>query len=187
MKKIALIAISVFFIACVTAGAQTDQQPDMQMGMKKHGEMRGGMMSGGMGGMHHEMMMGCAPMQRAMTMVKLLPEMDEQLSLSEDQAQELIDLRSEFKKQQADYEAELTTHNRKLRALVNEDASVDEIKKQMKAWADTRIDMQAAAYQTEREMKALLTDEQNEELEAFMEEHDDMMKKGMPKTRGRKG
>ncbi len=193
MKKIALIATCVFFIACLTAGAQTGQQPDMQMGMKKHGEMhgaemRGGMMRGGMmDGMHHEMMMGCASMQKSMIMVNLLPEMDEQLSLSEDQTEQLIDLRSEFKKQQVDYQAELTKRNKKLRALINDNAPVDEIKNQMKAWADTRIDMHAAAYQAEREMKALLTDEQNQELEVIMEEHDGMLKKGIPDTRGRRG
>ncbi|MFO7862346.1 MAG: Spy/CpxP family protein refolding chaperone [Desulfosalsimonas sp.] len=181
MKKIALIAAGVFFIACLTASAQTDQQQGMQMGMKNHGMMRGNM-----GGMDQGMMVGCAPMQRSMTMVNLLPEMDEQLSLSQDQSEQLIDLRSDFKKQQADFQAEMTKQGKKLQALVNESAPVDEVRDQMKAWADTRIDMHSAAYQTEQEMKALLTDEQNAKLEVIMEEHDDMMKKGMPKSRGGK-
>ncbi|MCF8024135.1 MAG: Spy/CpxP family protein refolding chaperone [Desulfobacteraceae bacterium] len=180
MKKIALIAIGVFFIACLTANAQTDQQQGMKTGMKTHGMMRANM-----GGMNQGMMMGCEPMQRSMTMVNLLPEMEEQLSLSEDQAEQLIDLRADFKKQKADFQAEMTKQGKKLQALVNENTPANEVRGQMKTWADTAIDMHSAAYQTEQEMKALLTDEQNAKLEVIMEEHDDMMKKDMPKTRGK--
>ncbi|MFW6080846.1 MAG: Spy/CpxP family protein refolding chaperone [Desulfosalsimonas sp.] len=187
MKKIALIAAGVFFLACLTAIAQTGQQEDMQSGrqqtMKKQGMMHGGMMQGGMGYMQGGMM-GSAPMQSSMTMVNLLPDMDEQLSLTEDQTDQLINMRSDFKKQQVDYQAELTKQNKKLQRMIDDGVPADEVRKQMKACSDIRIDMHLSAYETEQEMKAVLTDEQKDQLEVIMEEHDDMMQKAKPKSRG---
>ncbi len=192
MKKVALIAAGVFFLACLTASAQTGQQEDMesdqqqsmmQQGMKKGGMMQGGMMQGGMGSMHHGMM-GSMPMQGSMIMVNMLPEMDEQLSLSQEQTDQLIDMRSEFKKQQVDHQADMTKQKKKLQRMIDEDAPADEVRKQMKACSDIMINMHSAAYETEQEMKAVLTDEQQEELEVIMEEHDEMMQRGMSKSRG---
>ncbi|MFP4159318.1 MAG: Spy/CpxP family protein refolding chaperone [Desulfobacterales bacterium] len=187
MKKIALIAAGVFFLACITVNAQAGEQEDMQSGqqqsMMQQGMMKQGMMhGGGMGSMHG--IKGSMPMQSSMTMVNLLPEMDEQLSLSEDQLEQLINLRSDFKKQQVDYQADMTKQNKKLQGMIDDGVSTDEVRKQMKACSDIRIDMHSAAYETEQEMKAVLTDEQQEELEIIMEEHDEMMQKGMSKSRG---
>jgi Spy/CpxP family protein refolding chaperone len=176
MKKIAFIAAGVFFLACMTVNAQMDSQQSMK---------KPGMMRGGMGAMHGGMM-SSSPMQSSMIMVNLLPEMQKQLSLSEDQAEELIGMRSEFKKQQVDYQAEMTKQNRKLQALIDNGAAAGEVRKQMKACADIRIDMHSAAYETEQKMKAVLTDEQQEQLDAIMEEHDDMIQKPMPKSRSKK-
>lgn len=193
MKKIALIAAGVFFLACLTASAQTGQQEDMQsgqqqqsmmqQGMKKGGMMQGGMMQGGMGSMPHGMM-GSMPMQVSMIMVNMLPEMDEQLSLTEEQTDQLIDMRSEFKKQQVDHQADMTKQKNKLQRMIDEDAPADEVRKQMKACSDIMINMHSAAYETEQEMNAVLTDEQQEELEVIMEEHDEMMQRGKSKSRG---
>lgn len=180
MKKIAFIAAGVFFVACITANAQMDSQQNMKPGM-----MRGAMMHGAMGAMHGGMM-DSSPMQSSMIMVSLLPEMQKQLSLSEDQTDELIGMRSTFKKQQVDYQAEMTKHNRKLQELIDSSAPVDEVRKQMKACADIRIDMHSAAYETEQKMKAVLTDEQQEQLEVIMTEHDDMIQKAKPKSRSKK-
>jgi len=176
MKKIVLVATGVFFLTCLTAIAWNGDR-DMQMGMKGHGMMRGSMDE-----MPCTMIKDTAMMQKSMIMANLLPEMDQQLSLSEDQVSQLIDLRSGFKKQQADYQAEMTKKNRKLQALINDDAPVDQVRNQMKACADIRVDMHSAAYQTEREMMALLTDEQKEKLKTIMEEHDAMMEKGTLKN-----
>lgn len=198
MKKIALIAAGVFFLACLTASAQTGKQEDMQPGeqqsmmqqgmkkggMMKQGMMQGGMMQGGMGSMHHGMMGGSMPMQSSMIMVNMLPEMDEQLSLSQEQTDQLIDMRSEFKKQQVDHQADMTKQNKKLQRIIDEGAPAEEVREQMQACSDIMIDMHSAAYETEQEMKAVLTDEQQEELEIIMEEHDEMMQRGKSKKRG---
>ncbi len=172
MKRIVFIAAGVFFLACLTVNAQTSQN----YGMKKPG-----MMHGSMGAMHGKMM-SSNPMQSSMIMINLLPEMEKQLSLSEDQTNELIGMRSEFKKQQVDYQAEMTKQNRKLQKLIDSAAPVDEVKNQLREGADVRIDMHTAAYKTEQEMKAVLTDEQKEQLEVIMEEHDDMIQKANPKS-----
>lgn len=196
MKKIAFIAAAVFFLTCLTASAQMSQGDDWQSGkqytgmhggMMQHGMKSGGMMGGGNCPMQQGMM-GSGPMKQYMMIVHMLPAMQEQLSLTPDQTEELIDLQTSFKRQQVDYKAELTKEKIKVQTLIENNAAVDKLKSQMKTCADIKINMHAAAYETGTEMKAVLTNEQSEMLEAMMTQSGDTGQSGrMPGHGGMKG
>lgn len=180
MKKTALIATTFFFFACLTANAQMGQQGNqysgMKQGMMRDCMMQGGMMQGGMGPMNKGVM--AKSMKKSMMMVNMLPGMQEELSLSQEQTENLIDLQTSFKKQQVDYKAEMAKETMKLESLLEDEASADEIKSQMKVCSDIKINMHAAAYETGKKMKALLKDEQKADLEDMMTQQYDMMMQG---------
>jgi hypothetical protein len=187
MKKLAIVATAVFFLAGFSANAQMHQGKMMksgqQHGMMMHGKgmMHGGMMKGMMCPMHKGMMGQQMPMKRYMMAVNMLPNMQEKLSLSQDQTEKLIDMQAAFKKQQVDYKADLTKKRMKLQNLMKNDASADEIKSQMQACSETKISMKVAAYETANQMKSVLSDEQQEQLDNMMMQHPGMQQGGMMK------
>jgi hypothetical protein len=184
MKKLALIFTAVFFIGSITVNAQmnqgqnqkNDQQQGMMMqnsGMMQQGTMQGGMMKGdmmdkGMCPMCGQMMNQKMPMKKYMMMVNKLPNMQQQLSLTDDQVNQMIDLQTEFKKQKVDHQAALTKNQMKMEKLLKNHASASEVKKQMQQCADFKINMKVAAYETVGKMKALLSGEQKEQLKNMM-------------------
>ena len=105
--------------------------------------------------------------------------MQQQLSLTDDQVDKLYDLQTEFKKQQLDYQSELRKKQMKLKSLLAENASASQVKNQMKNCSETKIDMKVAAYETAGKMKAMLTNEQKEQLKNTM-----MPKGGMMQGKG---
>ncbi|MCF8235657.1 MAG: hypothetical protein K9G67_12165 [Bacteroidales bacterium] len=189
MKKLALILTAVFLIGSFTTMAQmhqgqnqqNDQQQSMMMqhrGMMQNmmgAGMMQNMMKGGMCPMCGMMMNQKMPMKKYMLMVNMLPNMQQQLSLSDEQVDKMIDLQTEFKKQQVDYQAELTKKQMKMEQMLNNIPSADEAKKQMQQCADTKIKMKVAAYETAKEMKALLTEKQQESLKSMMMNQGGMM------------
>lgn len=181
MKKTAFIATTFFFLACLTANAQMGHQGNqysgMKQGMMRDCMMQDCMMQGGMGPMNKRMMMAKS-MKKSMMMVNLLPGMQEELSLSQEQTEKLIDLQTSFKKQQVDYKAEMVKENMKLESLLENDAPADEIKSQMKACSNIKVSMHAAAYETGKKMKAVLTDEQKADMEDIIKQQCDMMMQG---------
>lgn len=184
MKKMTLIAASVFFLACITANAQMHQGGDAQSGQQK-AMMPPCMMKGGMGPMHQGMMqkgmmqegmMMAKPMKKYKMMVHMLPRMQAQLSLSQEQTGELIDLQANFQKKQVDYKAQLAKKKMKVQGLLDKEAAADEVKDQLKACADIKVEMHAAAYETALEMKGVLDDAQIKKMEDFVMQHGDMSK-----------
>lgn len=119
---------------------------------KNSGMMQGGMMQGMMGNgmcpMCNQMMKQNMPMKKYGMMVNRLPNMQQQLSLSDEQVETLIDLQTEFKKQQIDYKAELRKKQMKLKNLLADNALASEVKNQMEACSETKINMKLAAYET---------------------------------------
>ncbi|MFW6277657.1 MAG: Spy/CpxP family protein refolding chaperone [Prolixibacteraceae bacterium] len=178
MKKLVLIVTTILFMAGYTASAQMmgqNKNQNQQQGMMMQ---RGGMMQGMMGQqmcpMCGQMMMGQnMPMKKYGMMVNRLPNMQEQLSLSDEQVENLFDLQTEFKKQQIDYQAELRKKQMKLKNLLADNASASQVKNQMEACSETKINMKVAAYETAGEMKALLNSDQKEQMK------DHMMQGGM--------
>jgi len=187
MKKLVIIATALLFMTGYTASAQTghdhnnkqDQQQGMMMqksGMMQGGGMMQGMMGSGMCPMCGQMAGQDMPMQKYGMMVNRLPDMQQQLSLKNDQVEKLLDLQTDFKKQQLDYQAELRKKQMKLKSLLADNASASQVKNQMEACSETKINMKVAAYETAGKMKAVLTSEQKEQLQNMMEKQGGMIK-----------
>ncbi|MFO7839774.1 MAG: hypothetical protein ACQES8_05660 [Thermodesulfobacteriota bacterium] len=177
MKKTALIATTLFFLTCLTANAQMGHKGNPHA-CPKQGMKKDCMMHGGMGSMPQGMMMAAKSMKESMMLVKMLPGMQEQLALSQEQMNELLDLQTDFKKQQVDYKAELTKEAMKLQSLLDDEAQANEVKRQLKDCSDLKVDMHAAAYETGKKMKDVLTDEQKEDMEDMIKQQCDMMMQG---------
>ena len=184
MKKLIIIATALLFMAGYTANAQMMGQNNMQnqqqgMMMQNSGMMQGGMMQGMMGNgmcpMYGQMRNQNMPMQKYGMMVNRLPNMQQQLSLTDDQVEKLIDLQTNFKKQQIDYQAELRKKQMKLKNMLAENASANQVKKQMEDCSETKINMKVAAYETAGKMKAVLNSDQKEQLKTMMMQSGGMM------------
>jgi len=167
MKKLVIIATALLFMAGYTASAQ-------MMGQNNKQDQKQGMMmqkSGMMQGMMNQDM----PMKKYGMMVNRLPNMQQQLSLTDDQVDKLYDLQAEFKKQQIDFQSELRKKQMKLKNLLDDMASANQVEKQMKDCADTKISMKVAAYETAGKMKAVLNNDQKEQLQNMMMQQGGMM------------
>ncbi|MCF8224802.1 MAG: hypothetical protein K9J30_02870 [Bacteroidales bacterium] len=184
MKKLVIIVTALLFSIGYTANAQMGQEQDnnqsqqQDMMMQKSGMMQG-MMGTGMCPMCGQMMGQNMPMKKYGMMVNHLPNMQQQLSLSDEQVETLLDLQTEFKKQQIDYQAELRKKQMKLKSLLADNASASQIKTQMQACSETKINMKVAAYETAGKMKAVLNSDQKEQLKNNMMQGGGMMKGGM--------
>lgn len=184
MKNLAMVITAIFLLAGLSANAQMGkeghQKSGQQQGMMMQGKgmMQGGMMKGMMCPMHKGMMGQQMPMKKYMMTVNMLPNMQEQLSLSQDQVEQLIDMQTSFKKQKIDYKADLTKKRMKLQNMMMNDASASEVKSQLQACSTTKINMKVAAYETANNMKSVLTEEQRDNLQNMMQQGS-MMQGGM--------
>ena len=174
MKKLVIIATALLFMAGYTANAQMMGQNKMQnqqqgMMMQNSGMMQG-MMGNGMSPMYGQMRNKNMPMQKYGMMVNRLPNMQQQLSLTDDQVEKLLDLQTDFKKQQIDYQAELRKKQMKMKSLLADNASATQVKKQIQDCSDTKINMKVAAYETAGKMKAVLNSDQKEQLKNMMQQ-----------------
>ncbi len=181
MRKLLFFTATLLLIAGLTANAQmmrNDRQPMQQMMMQNRGMMQQGIGMGAMGQgmcpMCGQMMSQNMPMRKCMMLVNRLPGM-QQLSLSSSQVEQLIDLQSEFKKQQVDYEAELAKTQMKTKDLFENTAPAGEIRKQLQSSSEIRINMQVAAYETAQEMKSTLNNDQKKQLQQIMMQQESMM------------
>ena len=176
MKKLIIIATALFLMAGYMVNAQTshnhnhnnkqDQKQNMTMQKK---------------GMMQDMMNQNMPMEKYMMMVNQLPNMQQQLSLSDMQMEQLNDLQAGFKKQQIDFQSELQKKQAKLKSLLDDMAPVNQVEKQMQECANTKINMGLAAYETAGKMKAVLNNDQQEVLNNRMIQQGGMMN---PKQNG---
>jgi hypothetical protein len=168
MKKLVIIATALLFMAGYTASAQTGHDHNNKQDQKQSKMMqKSGMMQG--------MMNQDMPMKKYGMMVNRLPNMQQQLSLTDDQVDKLYDLQAEFKKQQIDFQSELRKKQMKLKNLLDDMASANQVEKQMKDCADTKISMKVAAYETAGKMKAVLNTDQKEQLQNMMMQQGGMM------------
>lgn len=190
MKKLAIVAAAVFFLAGFSANGQMHQEnsnkPGHQQGMMMNGNDMGqmGMMENMMCPMHQGTMGQQMPMKKYMMTVNMLPDMQSQLSLSQDQTEQLIDLQASFKKQQIDYKADLAKKMMNFQNLLENDASADEVRSQMQESANIHINMMVAAYETAHKMKSTLTNEQKDDLQKMMMQHGEMKQDGMQDRKG---
>ena len=142
-------------------------------GMMNNG-MYGHMMYGGMGMMQNgnypgygygQMMNFNTSANNSFILIDWLPNLQQQLSLDNNQEEKLLSLQTDFKKQQIDFQAKLRKEQLKLNRLIEETAPANQVKKQLEAIAETRIDLRTSAYETAGKMKALLTNDQIEKFQ----------------------
>jgi len=120
-------------------------------------------------------MMGQQPMMKYLMLVKMLPNMQESLSLTENQAKKLIDIRADFQKQQIDYKTDLMKKRVDLQNMLKQEATTGQIKKQLQFCSETKINMHVATYETVQKMKSVLNEEQKEMLETMIQQNYGMM------------
>jgi len=184
------ILVLAFFVLPVGAQGHADHHPDGNaavqgdsasgMGMMKGGMMQGGMMKSGMmggkgmcsgmmkGGMKGGMMGMHSPLMKSMHTIKHLPDLKSKLDLTDAQVNKLKDMRTNYLKQKADWEAAIKKSEIDLKALVDKKASPSEIRKTLKSLYDVKLDMKVAAYETAQKMLSVLNKEQLEKYKTKM-------------------
>ncbi|MFO7934050.1 MAG: hypothetical protein R6U78_08210 [Bacteroidales bacterium] len=182
MKKLTILSTAVLLALSLGINAQhqhrggMDQQGDSP---KMQGNMMGQMGQRGMMGMMcpmcGNMMMQDMPMRKYRMMVNMLPNMQNQLSLSQEQVETLIDLQTDFRKQQIDYQARLSKNRMKLKSLLDDNASADNIRQELEACSEIQTSMKLTAYEAANEMKNELTEEQRTQLMDLMSNQAGMM------------
>ncbi len=149
---------------------KTEQQGKMtpEMGLMQH-EKRPCMISMMLRGMQHRHQGAFAKNHNLM--VNLFPGIIWHLGLSSEKAEEMIDLRTSYKKQLIDHEAELTKTLLQLQQILRENTCREKTKVQMLAIAEIRIKMKILVYESVIQMQSLLNYEQRKKLEKLMNLH----------------
>ena len=182
MKKLAILVTVILFMVDFSANAQmhhgnNQKQDQMQGKMMQKGEMmQGGMMQGMMG---QQM-----PMKKYMMTVNMLPQMQSKLSLSQEQTEKLIDLQTAFKKKQVEFKGDMAKKRMELQNLLDQNASVNEVRSQVEKCTNIHVNMMVAAYETANKMKSVLSDTQKEQLKNMMSSKGSMMNGGMKNMHG---
>jgi hypothetical protein len=198
MKKLALVFAAVLFIGIwPLAGAQMmhnymmnqDTTGNYGMGrgsMMGHGYMgqgmRYGMMNrGNMGNMynmmngmslyHGNMMMMQMPMMPYFMIVNTIAGMQDQLSLTNEQSDKLIQLQSDFLKREIDAKADLNRNVRKLKSLLKEKTSSDVVKKQLELCESSGIIIQSDVYDTAMKMRNVLNKDQQQKFDNLISQY----------------
>lgn len=154
MKKLTLLVVAILLLTGFVANAQN---PKMKKQKQTHCMK---MQEGGM--------MGQMPMKKYMMIVNKLPGMKADLSLTQEQTDKLIDLQTEFKKNQVELKGEMKKQKMALQKLLDQNASTDKVKSQLEKCTDIHVNMMMSAYETANKMKSLLSDTQKQKLEKIM-------------------
>ena len=151
----------------------------MMRGTMMHGDMMHGQMMGGQGmpghGIAGGMPCSLSMLNQQMMWVNRLPDMQNDLSLTDDQVKKLTLLRTEFQKKQIDLKAEAGKKQIDLNTLIDQGVSGAEIRKALQAFTNIEIDSAVSAYETAMKMKGLLTEEQSQKLNDNLHGHGMMM------------
>lgn len=130
--------------------------------------MQGRMMGPGMmqmmRGMHQQMMQN--PMHRASMMTFMLPALADTLGLSDQQLEQISQLKSGAMSQRQEHRQQMMAHRNELMSLFegDEQPSADAVRQHLTAMAELRANQQAALYETAQQMRQVLTEEQRQTL-----------------------
>ena len=139
------------------------------------------MMMQRMQGMHQKMMQN--PMHRAQMMTFMLPALADTLGLSDQQIEQMNQLKSEAMAQRNDQKEQMMTHRKELMGLFEGDGqpSADAVRQHLTAMAEMRAGQQAAMYEASQQMRQVLTAEQREMLSGMtMQQRMRQMMANMP-------
>ncbi|MDI3521113.1 MAG: periplasmic protein CpxP/Spy [Anaerophaga sp.] len=195
--KTTLITILIVLSGTLNVNAQMNEQKkqksmEQQQTMMSDDQKAMPGMKSGMGQMpmmqHHNLMMRMhgnnmmmqeMPMHRYIMMVKMLPKMQDKLSLSAEQTKELIDMKAAFEKQQVDIKTEMAEKQKQLKELLKNEASPSEVEAQLQECARSRVKLQVAAYETAMNMQDVLNEDQKEKACKMMDNDSTGMMPGM--------
>ncbi len=141
------------------------------MGLNMGNEMTWGMGNGmhdmmyGMMNNIRNMMSSASLLRQYVWIANWLPEMQNELSLTDDQVTKLIDLQTIMVKHNADLKAELTKKELMLKSLLDKNASSKDVGDQLKSCDASRIDIAVSTYETANKMKGVLNESQLKQLE----------------------
>jgi Spy/CpxP family protein refolding chaperone len=156
-----------------------DSTKSMGTGTMMKGTIMRGQMMGRQGmpghGMAGGMPCSLSMLNQQMMWVNRLPDMQNDLSLTDEQVKKLTQLRTEFQKKQIDLKAEAGKKQIDLNTLIDQGVSGAEIRKALQAFTNIEIDSAVSAYETAMKMKGLLTEEQRQKLNDNVHGHGMMM------------
>ena len=107
-------------------------------------------------------------MWRYERVVAMLPNMQEQLSLTSAQTEKLIDLKTAYQKKEVDMQALRQKRQLKLQSLLQNNASPEVVRKQLQSCTDVGINIGIDAYKTVQQMEMVLNDSQQKEFQGWM-------------------
>lgn len=175
MKNIVLF---IFLFSAFLLNAQRIQKKSMQdtlhhQRMMMGTGMRGTNMLAGMGNQmncpFHQRMIGKSmPGNHYIMLVRMLPNMKEELSLSDQQVMQLIDMQATFKKLQADIQAECAKKRIELESIQKNNPNPEELRQALNNFHNAKTNMIVAAYEASGKMKSVLTDEQKKSLDEIV-------------------
>ena len=131
-------------------------------------------MNGMMNGMylyHGNMMSSQMTVMPYFMIVNSLPGMQDQLSLTNEQSDKLIQLQSDFLKREIDYNADLSRNLQKLKTLLKERSSSDNIKKQLEACESSKVLIQSDVYDTALKMRSVLNKDQQQQFDNLVSQY----------------
>lgn len=136
---------------------------------QNYGMRRGHMM--GHNNQNGWMMNQNSPIKKYIIMINRLPNMKSPLNLTEEQSMQLKNLQTDFTKKRIDIQANISKQKLDLENLLSSGASSSELRSEMQKIADMKINMNIAAYEIAQEMKALLNEDQKQNLDnMFMDQ-----------------
>ncbi len=161
---------------------QQGQQGQQGM-MARPDSMPGGMMGmmQGMRGMHQQMMQN--PMHRAQMMTFMLPALADTLGLSDQQIEQMNQLKSEAMAQQKEHQEQMMARRKQMMGLFEgeDQPAPADVRQHLTAMAEMRANRQASMYDTAQSMREVLTAEQREMLSGMpMQQRMRQMMANMP-------
>ncbi|MFA5516318.1 MAG: Spy/CpxP family protein refolding chaperone [Desulfuromonadales bacterium] len=183
MKNIAIGGILALLLALAASSALAQQgMMRQQGGMAADGkcpycprQMDGGMgmRSGSMKGEMHEMMMGGMGMMKGMGPSFYL-DMQDRLGLSPEQAQQLRNIRRDFRRDFIRRSADLKIAMLDLGEAFQGDWSIEQVEKQLRQMQQQRTDLMVQYLKARKQAEQILNEEQRQMLRRDMEQESSM-------------
>lgn len=167
---LSIVAAFAFFAATLAPPVAAQHEGHHGHGGDDEHEMREGMMGPGMQGMqqmhrmHQQMMQN--PVQRSAMMTFMLPAFGDKLELSDEQMEELEQLRDRAMTQRGEHQERMMERREQLDGLFeNGQPAPGEVRQHLMEMAELRADQQASMYAISQRMhEEVLTDEQRQML-----------------------
>ncbi|GET34679.1 hypothetical protein PbJCM13498_35420 [Prolixibacter bellariivorans] len=137
-------------------------QPNMMLARQMMRQHRGMMMQGYHGPAYPNVM------KPYLFIVNQIPELRLELSLSDKEYEELVDLRTEYLQKKDGLEGELSKMNQLLHNELMNNANDKTVKEQLSSIAETKTSVMMAAYSTVEKMRTVMNSDQQKKLDQMI-------------------